>query len=1290
MSDSEDYGESDDEALIIAATQVEEAQRNAFAASPRPAKKAKLFGQPFKPNGLAPPILPPKPSALRPAARNPFEPVRPTIPNGNAVRGPGTIQSGPFKGPLWRKEDASNSQQAVVTPIGPSEDYIQETDSDDEAMVEVASRVESAATAMTTQSRPKSVPMTDLEAAEELANLPSDAFSDPGISPPQQRQEPVYISSSQPQQPDPAPRPRIRAPLHGLRQTTLFGGNVQMPASQANKRLNFPAPPKEEPPTHHKLNTDELLTWVYPTNLGKTRDYQFNIVQKGLFNNLLVALPTGLGKTFIAATIMLNWWRWTKDAQIVFVAPTKPLVEQQVQACFNIAGIPRSDTTMLTGDVHSSLRAEEWQSKRVFFMTPQTFLNDLTTGTADPKKIVLVVVDEAHRGTGGYAYVKVIKFIRRFNESFRVLALTATPGGNVETVQHVIDGLDISHIEIRTEQSLDIREYVHKRRIDKLSFENSDEMLEVMDLYSKAVKPVLEVINGQNAYWVKDPLQLTPYGLTMARQQWNNSDAGRHAAMPVKGMVNAIMTLLASIAHSMELLKYHGIGPFYQALKNFREETHTSNKSKWRKKIDEHPDFERMMVRLQAWTSDPEFVGHPKLVAAKEEILNHFMDAGEGTDREQSSTRIMLFAHFRDSAEEIAKVLGRHAPMIRPHVFVGQASSKNSEGMSQKKQLQIIEDFKSGKFNVLIATSIGEEGLDIGEVDLIICYDSKSSPIRMLQRMGRTGRKRAGKIIFLQMKGKEEDDAAKAMDSYEKVQDMIAAGDRFHYHEDLARRIIPRDVNPRVDMRPVEIPIENTQRTPSNFLPVPTKRARGTKAPKRPPKKFHMPDGVRTGFTTASAIDGDDVDLPLKAPKRKRKEPEPDLSNEPVEFPTLEEVVLNEEDTAQLETRFQYAAFGGDDDVVSYPRLDTHPLHQRSLAPTRYVPHGQVTKALVDTLKRVAEVDRFTTQKWFVVHDEDWEPDAGDIVVEDRLPLRPASDAEDRLSPGPGLGVAGRPLLRSASVAVDSDDLESLSQLVGAPAPPRPQPTATAMARPLPRSASVVVDSDDLESLSQLVRPPPPPRPQPPSTTRPRPAAPIELDLTSSQSAFEALPSVADLVGPATPPRAAPNRRQTTFTPHRRHVPRSPPRRQPNPPLRRQPASRPARPSRPAAHPSRPAPRTLSSMLSPSDFDPELEAEEAPPSSPPGSEPGYGGPVQQSILLGSTDTPRGSRAFDATDEAEVDSDMVGFVVDDDAPIEIESSSAPVGTSPVVQRGARGRGRAVVESSSGEEESDDEL
>lgn len=752
---------------------------------------------------------------------------------------------------------------------------------------------------------------------------------------------------------------RLQAPLANLRQTTLFG--TQAPESSAqvhsSRKHNWPLANREEALTHHKLDREALATWVYPTNLGAIRDYQYSIVARGLYHNMLVALPTGLGKTFIAATIMLNWFRWATEAQIVFVAPTKPLVSQQVKACFDIAGIPRSATTMLTGGISPGLRAEEWQRKRVFFMTPQTIINDLKTGICDPKKVILLVVDEAHRATGGYAYVEVVKFVKRFNSSFRVLALTATPGSTTESVQEVIDGLGISRVEIRTEESLDIRQYVHSRKIETVLFENSEEMSMVMELFARAIQPVLDKLTAMNAYWARDPMTLTPYGCTQARQRWMASDAGRKANWGVKGMVNTIFSLLASLSHGIELLKFHGIGPFYHKVLAFRNEIHAGDKkgSRYANQINESEPFQTMMSRVQIWINSPEFVGHPKLEYLQRVVMNHFLDAGEGRGAsDPSSTRIMVFSHYRDSAEEIARVLKRNEPMIRPHVFVGQANSKSSDGMDQKKQLEIIKDFQSGKYNTLVATSIGEEGLDIGEVDLIVCYDASASPIRMLQRMGRTGRKRAGNIVVTLMKGKEENNFIKAKDNYEKMQVEIASGARFNFHDEESRRIVPRDIQPVVDKRIIDIPPENTQPD----LPEPTRRGR---APKRPLKKFHMPDGVRTGFVKASRLDDDEASDNEQPERTSLRKSAANLALAIV--PSLEEVFLTPTEEQTFER--DYLNIKGDtSQIVEIPRIDSHPNLQRSLRPIKNIRHGRLTRRVVGTLNAMHSMTEIASEKY--------------------------------------------------------------------------------------------------------------------------------------------------------------------------------------------------------------------------------------------------------------------------------------------------------------------------------------
>jgi ATP-dependent DNA helicase MPH1 len=824
-------------------------------------------------------------------------------------------------------------------------------------------------------------PSQVVDFTQDLEDLPSDAFSSSaGERSP--NKEVIELSS----QIGTSQRPvngGLRGPQAGLKQMTIFGqpATQSMSASQAaTKKHAWPLQAREEAITHHKLDPEAMKTWVYPTNLGTIREYQFNIVSRSLFHNTLVALPTGLGKTFIAATVMLNYYRWT-DAQIIFMAPTKPLIAQQMEACYGIVGIRRDDTVLMTGETTPGLRAEEWLEKRVFFMTPQTVINDLKTGICDPKKIVLLVVDEAHKATGGYAYTEVVAFMRRFNPSFRVLALTATPGSSVEAVQSIIDNLGIARVEVRTEQSLDIRQYTHEKHTEKEVFDWSDEQNLIMDHISKALQPVLDKLNSQNAYWSKDPMLLTAFGLTQARKKWMMSEAGRKAPQGLKGMVNTIFTVLSQIAHSISLLKFHGITPFYSSALEFQKNVESGQtKSKYATQITQHEDWVKAMGYMRRWSNSPDFIGHPKLEYLREVVLNHFLDAGEGGSRQDAGvptrpTRIMVFSGFRDSTQDICRVLKRNEPMIRPHEFVGQASSKSSEGMNQKKQNQVIQDFKAGKFNTLVATSIGEEGLDIGDVDLIVCYDASASPVRMLQRIGRTGRKRIGRVVLLLMRGKEDNDYAKAQDNYTYIQKTIADDSKYNYHDDQSPRILPKDIKPVVDKRIIDIPTENTQPVDLNEK---KRKPRGKGKVKRPPKKFHMPDNVRTGFVTASRMDSDQEDdedkpAPKKAAPAKKKTPKKrpvSPAPEPAQIPFLDDVLLTAEQERELERKYAQTNDNAQNAEIQAPDPSALPESIRSLGGHKYVAHGRAALAVSKAMQAVRDLSPDRPKKMKDLFDE--------------------------------------------------------------------------------------------------------------------------------------------------------------------------------------------------------------------------------------------------------------------------------------------------------------------------------
>ncbi len=199
---------------------------------------------------------------------------------------------------------------------------------------------------------------------------------------------------------------------------------------------------------------DVTKTWIYPkSEKYAEREYQLLISQSAILQNTLVSLPTGLGKTLIAAVgknvnlyyvqeiilhlssfltrlwtiiflVMYNFYRWFPTGKVIFLAPTRPLVTQQIEACYNIMGIPEAHTAEMSGSTKQFERAKLWKSRRVFFCTPQTLQKDLDEGRCDPKKIVCVVFDEAHKATGKYAYVSVVEKLSSENAKFRVVSLS--------------------------------------------------------------------------------------------------------------------------------------------------------------------------------------------------------------------------------------------------------------------------------------------------------------------------------------------------------------------------------------------------------------------------------------------------------------------------------------------------------------------------------------------------------------------------------------------------------------------------------------------------------------------------------------------------------------------------------------------------------------------------------------------------------------------------------------------------------------------------------------------------
>ncbi|XP_057581181.1 Fanconi anemia group M protein isoform X2 [Hippopotamus amphibius kiboko] len=526
--------------------------------------------------------------------------------------------------------------------------------------------------------------------------------------------------------------------------------------------------------------------WIYPTNCP-VRDYQLHIARTALFCNTLVCLPTGLGKTFIAAVVMYNFYRWFPSGKVVFMAPTKPLVTQQIEACYRVMGIPQSHMAEMTGSTQAFTRKEMWGSKRVLFLTPQVMVNDLSRGACPAAEIKCLVIDEAHKALGNYAYCQVVRELVKYTNHFRILALSATPGSDIKAVQQVITNLLIGQIELRSEDSPDILPYSHERRVEKLVVPLGEELAAIQKAYIQILEAFASSLIQRNVLMRKDIPNLTKYQIILARDQFRKNPSPSVAGMQ-QGIIEGEFAICISLYHGYELLQQMGMRSLYFFLCGIMDGTKGMTRAK--SELNRNQDFMKLYNHLEC------MFAHTRSTSASD--ISAIQKAQKTSDKKCDETRVMIFSSFRDSVQEIAEMLLQHQPVIRVMTFVGHASGKSMKGFTQKEQLEVVKQFRTGGYNTLVSTCVGEEGLDIGEVDLIICFDAQKSPIRLVQRMGRTGRKRQGRIVVVLAEGREERTYNQSQCNKRSIYKAISGNRQVLHFYQRSPRMVPDGINPQL------------------------------------------------------------------------------------------------------------------------------------------------------------------------------------------------------------------------------------------------------------------------------------------------------------------------------------------------------------------------------------------------------------------------------------------------------------------------------------------------------------
>lgn len=463
------------------------------------------------------------------------------------------------------------------------------------------------------------------------------------------------------------------------------------------------------------------------------RKYQINIAKSSLKKSTLVVIPTGLGKTIIALLVIAEQLK-NKNCKIVFLSPTKPLVNQHTS--FLKKHLTLEDAIeVFTGDISPEKRKKMWDNAKIIISTPQVIENDLIAKRINLSDVSLIVYDEVHRAVGNYAYVYISEMYKKHQTNRLSLGMTASPGNDISKILHICKTLEIENIEIRTKYDPDVTAYVHDLEFEWKQIELPKEFSSTLQFLRKALSIRIKKL--------KELGFIETYSLTALNRK-KILDIQKRIQEEIRGSDNppkllfqaaSMQNVCLKLYHAIELLQTQGVHVFLNYFQRMGIEAQSKTGSKASKMIMNDAD----VLEALAYAKSIE-IEHPKIPVLCDIVSNQLSD--------NKDSKIIIFTNYRYTSSYVLSQLQK-IPNVSPVRFIGQAGRLGDKGLTQKEQISIIKDFKKGVYNVLIATSVAEEGLDIPSTDLVVFYEPVPSEIRSIQRRGRTARKMAGKVIIL-------------------------------------------------------------------------------------------------------------------------------------------------------------------------------------------------------------------------------------------------------------------------------------------------------------------------------------------------------------------------------------------------------------------------------------------------------------------------------------------------------------------------------------------------------------
>lgn len=467
------------------------------------------------------------------------------------------------------------------------------------------------------------------------------------------------------------------------------------------------------------------------------RLYQEKIFSSASKYNSLVILPTGLGKTAISLMLAVHRMKMYPDSKVIILAPTKPLVEQHLNYFMDKIKLHDDQFVLFTGQVSPKKRQELWKTARLIFSTPQGLENDIISSRIDLNDASLIVFDEAHRAVGDYSYVFIADRYSKLAKNGKILGLTASPGSDKKKIDEVCDNLMIENVEVKTVEDSDVKPYVQKTDIIWKEVVLPESMIKIQTVLKRMHKDRMD--RAKLLGHVSTTFDLTRkqlLGLMLGLQR--EVSQGEKTIELLKTI--SLLSEVLKLSHAEELLESQGISALFAYLQKIESEA-VSSRVKAVKNIVIDPNFKAAYIYTKQLVDAN--IEHPKMGALKDIIDQHL------------GKRMIIFTQFRETGKRINAEINSIEGM-KSKLFVGQ-SKKGGTGLSQKEQIKTLHEFRNGEFNAIVMTSVGEEGLDIPQVELVVFYEPIPSAVRSIQRRGRTGRLDEGKVIVLVAKGTRDE-----------------------------------------------------------------------------------------------------------------------------------------------------------------------------------------------------------------------------------------------------------------------------------------------------------------------------------------------------------------------------------------------------------------------------------------------------------------------------------------------------------------------------------------------------